>query len=101
LWEEISRLDRRLMGTSLGKRPGWADVPQRPHSAGTVTKNTAGLHESRSRIPARKRQAFKKFWHRGLACYLCPNEDFIKTSGLSRIPAFQRVLFNRLCPLGM
>jgi hypothetical protein len=45
-WTEVSRLYRRLMGLSLGKKPGRAEVSQSSKSLGQTTKNTVELLES-------------------------------------------------------
>jgi REP element-mobilizing transposase RayT len=46
-WEEVSRLYRRLMGISLGKRSGRAEVSPAAKGIGQTTKNTAELLESK------------------------------------------------------
>jgi hypothetical protein len=45
-WREVSRLYRRLMGLSLGKKPGLAVRQQQSQTAASVTKNTAEMLES-------------------------------------------------------
>ncbi len=45
-WQEVSRLYRRLMGLSLGKKTGRMEVSQSAKGLGQDTKNTAELLES-------------------------------------------------------
>jgi REP element-mobilizing transposase RayT len=46
-WEEVSRLYRRVMGISLGKRSGRAEVSAGSRGIGQTTQNTAELLESK------------------------------------------------------
>jgi hypothetical protein len=46
-WEEVSRVYRRLMGLSLGKKSGRAEVSPSAKGLGQTTKNTAELLESK------------------------------------------------------
>ena len=45
-WQEISRLYRRLMGLTLGKKTGRAEVSKSSKGLGQTTKNTAEMLES-------------------------------------------------------
>jgi REP element-mobilizing transposase RayT len=45
-WREVSRLYRRTMGLSLGKKPGRAEVSQAAKGLGQTTMNTAEMLES-------------------------------------------------------
>ncbi len=45
-WEEVSRLYRRLMGLSLGRKAGSAVLSKTDEGSGQTTKNTAELLES-------------------------------------------------------
>ncbi len=45
-WKEVSRLYRRLMGLSLGRKPGRAELSQGAKGLGQTTKNTAEMLES-------------------------------------------------------
>ncbi len=45
-WQEVSRLYRRLMGLTLGKKTGRAEVSKSSKGLGQTTKNTAEMLES-------------------------------------------------------
>ncbi len=45
-WLEVSRLYRRLMALTLGRKPGRSDSQRRSQTAATVTKNTVEMLES-------------------------------------------------------
>lgn len=45
-WGDVSRLYRRLMGLSLGRKPGWAEVNGTENKVGLITQNTAEMLES-------------------------------------------------------
>ena len=45
-WRDVSRLYRRLMGLSLGRKPGRAEVSGTGNKVGLVTQNTAEMLES-------------------------------------------------------
>ena len=46
-WPEVSRLYRRLMGLSLSRKPGRAEVIQAAKGLGQTTKNTAEMLETK------------------------------------------------------
>ena len=45
-WRDVSRLYRRLMGLSLGRKPGRAEVNGTENKVGLITQNTAEMLES-------------------------------------------------------
>ena len=53
-WREVSRMYRRLMGLTLGKRPGRAELAGAGNTPGQTTKNTAEMLESKDNETALK-----------------------------------------------
>jgi REP element-mobilizing transposase RayT len=62
-WKEVSRLYRRLMGITLGKKPGRANVSQPSKDLGQTTKNAAELLESKDNETALKDLGMVKMLH--------------------------------------
>ncbi len=59
-WHEVSRLDRRMMGLALGRKPGRAEISQSSKGLGQTTKNTAELLASKDNETVLKDLAMAK-----------------------------------------
>ncbi len=62
-WGEVSRLYRRLMGLSLGRKPGRAEVTKTPTTLGQSTMNAAEMLESADNETVLKELGVAKMLH--------------------------------------